>query len=317
MSSRDENVYCVFGGVLRSSVELPELHMAPAHLPEAWNLVVRDGEPQPSTEFELTSSEALAGGVSVQLHSRRNGDYRMSYSDTGTFDISDNGRCIEWYRPTDVRDDLARTDILGRVLALAAHSQQLLTLHASAVSLDEGVVGFLAPKFYGKSTLACALTDAGARLVTDDALAIRAGDVVECAPGVPAIRLRSESASHLRGAAYAGVGDNLEWRHLDRRGTDEVMDDWRPVAALYVLQPQRANTMSVPATRELLSPAEAAISVIRFAKLGALLRGTLALDYLDRATRIAGRIPVYTMRLTRDLDRLDDVASQVAEWHRE
>ncbi len=66
-----------------------------------------------------------------------------------------------------------RADLLGRVMALAAHADGRLTLHASAVSVAGRAVAFVGPKHAGKSTLALALVRKGARLLTDDTLVVR------------------------------------------------------------------------------------------------------------------------------------------------
>jgi hypothetical protein len=259
----------------------------------------------------------------VNLERRQGGAYRLTYSDTGTFNVSVDGSVIDWYRAPHAREDLARTDILGRVLALAsrasgiATANSVLMLHASAVKLNGKVAGFLAPKFFGKSTLACALTDNGAQLVTDDALAVRSRDRVECAPGVPAIRLRREAAIHLRGTdPCPGMDDGSDWRHLERREREEVMTGWQPLGALYVLDPRASSEMPVAATRTQLTGAQAPLALVAFAKLGALLTGALAVDYLGHAATIASQVPIYLLQCARDMERLDEVAGVITNWHR-
>jgi hypothetical protein len=62
--------------------------------------------------------------------------------------------------------------------------------------------------------------------------------------------------------------------------------------------------------------ANGALALVRFAKLGGLLRGMLAVDYLGTAAAIASRTPIYTLHYARDLARLAEVASVVSRWHR-
>jgi hypothetical protein len=292
------------------------LHPAPERAEVTWTLAVHDVERAPEAPFSWAADEDLAGGAKVRLERRTDGTSRLTYSDTGTFDVTANGERIDWYRSPDAPYELARTDILGRVLSIAAHAKGMLMLHASGVEVGGEVAGFLAPKFFGKSTLACALTDAGARLVTDDALAVRAGNRVECAPGVPAIRLRQQSAAHLRFLSGALEPDSDGWRHLERREMDQITTDWAPLGALYVLHPQPPEAMSSAASREPMDGANGALALVRFAKLGGLLRGMLAVDYLGTAAAIASRTPIYTLHYARDLARLAEVASVVSRWHR-
>lgn len=307
--------FSVFGGVLEAPLDFPELHPAPAGAVATWAIRVVDGG-APPTALPISAREQLPADASVQFRRGEDGCSRLEYSDTGTFELSASGREITWYRPAEVREDYARTDILGRVLALAAQRTGLLMLHASAVQAETGAIGFVAPKFFGKSTLACALTDAGAQLLTDDALAVRVHPNAACAPGVPALRLRSESAAHLRGMDVGAVRDDGEWRHLERRNPGEISQDWAPLSALYVLAPCTPSELEQAAERTKLSATDGALSMVRFAKLGSLLCGMLAVDYLGRAAEIAATVPVYTLRYARDLDYLDAVASQVLSWHR-
>ena len=150
MIATSSNRYSLFGGVLRTTLELPELHLAPHLAPETWTLAVHDDVSRPPGSFEWSADEDLAGGISVKLERRRDGVSRLTYSDTGTFDISSDGARIDWYRSPDAPEDLARTDILGRVISVAMQSSGVLMLHASAVSINGEVAGFLAPKFFGK-----------------------------------------------------------------------------------------------------------------------------------------------------------------------
>ena len=322
MSVSTANSYSVFGGVLRTTLTIPELHAADEEAPVSWTLNVHESVDAPAATVLSTVREDMQGGVSVDLFQLSSGAFRLTYSDTGTFDVSVDGSVIDWYRAPQAREDLARTDILGRVLALAARASGIakasgvLMLHASAVMMNGKVAGFLAPKFFGKSTLACALTDNGAQLVTDDALAIRSRDRVECAPGVPAIRLRREAAIHLRGTdPHPGFDDGSDWRHLERRGRDEVMSDWQPLAALYVLDPRPSSEMPIAATRTLLMGAQAPMALVAFAKLGGLLRGALAVDHLGHAAEIASKVPIYSLQCARDMERLDEVAGVITSWH--
>ena len=77
--------------------------------------------------------------------------------------------------------DLLRLYLLGPALALLLHQRGFLVLHASAVSLDGGVVAFLGHSGHGKSTTAATLHARGAAIVADDVVAVDLG-----APGGPA-----------------------------------------------------------------------------------------------------------------------------------
>jgi len=92
---------------------------------------------------------------------------------------------------------LVEIHALGIVLAHWLERRSVLALHASAVVIGEGAVGFLAPKEGGKTTLAAALLRAGRSLLADDLLALEetAGGI-RANPGVPQMRMWPDDADY-------------------------------------------------------------------------------------------------------------------------
>ena len=89
--------------------------------------------------------------------------------------------------------------VVGAALGVILHQRGLLVLHACAVELGGRVVAFAGGSGAGKSTIALALLARGARLVTDDVLALRVGrDSVLAIPGAPIQKLWPDSL-HFRG----------------------------------------------------------------------------------------------------------------------
>ena len=66
--------------------------------------------------------------------------------------------------------------LFAQVLPLATSLQGLGVFHASAVSLDETAVAFIAASGTGKTSVAVHLVDRGATLLTDDVLALEGGN---------------------------------------------------------------------------------------------------------------------------------------------
>lgn len=161
--------YSVYGERLASDLPLPELDEIPAG-PARWTASVATTLPPMEGAVEL-GAECIYGDVHARLIRHAHG-HRIVVEDTGTFDLSEDRTRITIVPLTGAWDDFVRAHLMGRVLATALHLDGLLPLHGSAVATAEGVIGFLAPKGYGKSSLALALTTAGAWLVSDDTLAI-------------------------------------------------------------------------------------------------------------------------------------------------
>ncbi len=263
--------------------------------------------------------------------------FRYVHSCTGVFDVSADGSGIDWYVRPGADPDAARSDVANRVLAVALHAAGTLTLHGSGVAIDSvaidsaspdgadesasGAVVFLAEKRTGKSTLAAGLVNAGARLVSDDMLAVVPDDEpargVFLMPGLPHLRLFDDSAAHalesdtaelgaVRGADGKQVLTSLE--HA-RRQTTPV-----PLRAVYLLTPAVADAADA-ARREPLGAVPAAIALLQHAKLAPLFGGREHPVLLDRGVELARRVPVYRLHVARDLARLGDAADRILRWH--
>jgi hypothetical protein len=309
--------YRAFGRVLDSDVTLGELHEIPVtSAPADWRLMLAAGTPPVVPDAIVVGNEDIAYGATVELLLLRKGEYRLTYSDTGVFDLSAPKGEILWWRPDSCDDDLAAMDILGRVLATLLHAEGTVTLHASAVAIDGTAIGFMAPKFHGKSTIAAAMTYVGAQLVSDDALAILPGAPVTCVPGVPSVRLREESAAHFPRTRDVQAPDLARWRVIDMLQSDQVALQPLPLAALYVLSPKSADEATEAVRRVPLGSIDALVALTRFAKMGALLGDREGQHHVSRVIDIVSTVPVYSLELVRDMQQLHDVSRTIASWHR-
>lgn len=310
--------YHAFGRVLESAVPLGELHeVAADDVSVGWRLLLADGAPPECPQAIAIGHEEIAYGGTVSLALLKEGEYRLTYSDTGVFDLSAPEGVIRWWRPEGCDMDLAAMDILGRVLATILHAEGTVTLHASAVAVDGVAIGFLAPKFHGKSTLAAAMTYVGAQLVSDDALAILPGTPIRCVPGVPSMRLREEAAAHFPRTKGMQVPEDIgRWRVIDMLQLDQVALQPLPLDALYVLSPRQPGETTVPVQRTALGSLDSLLALTRFAKMGTLLGDREGQRHISRVVDVVASVPVYTLELVRDLEQLGDVTRTIAEWHR-
>lgn len=303
--------YDVFGYVLESDIDLPELPPASAEGTPEWRVQTVFG-PTDVNGFAVLGSETVYGTVQVKAYAA-DGALRLTFDDTGTFDVRPSERRIAWHPGPGATEVAVRADLLGRVMALAAHADGFLSLHASTVSIGGRAIGFLGPKHAGKSTLALAMVRHGAKLITDDTLVLRsrAGDSVWAAPGVQRLRLWNDSARALGARPSPDAGAKPT---IDRLTSAELESGEVPVSACYVLENADEST-SAPMRRERMSSVHAAIACVRFAKLGALAGGVAGTAVLDRAVRVTRAVPVFAASIRRDLARLDDVAAAIADWH--
>jgi hypothetical protein len=305
--------FAVFGGVLRTSIDFPEL--------------VRSRGTEPSWIFEAGSkppslNDATALGVDsvyanfkVHAFKRQAGGYSLVFDDTGRFDISSDGKRVTWYGGSERMVEAARADIVGRVLPLALHGSGILSLHASAVAIGNEGIAFMAPKFHGKSTLATALVEGGARLITDDVLPVLISEPPICMPGVPLLRLWRDSVQATLGDATA-ESVPVERKHRVDDLTDEQIQSL-PIrfATAYILTPVNELPEGRAVMRESIDSIAATLSLVQHAKLAPLLSGGEAGALFSQTASVAGSIRVYDLYVTRDLSRLSEVAQTILRWH--
>ena len=304
--------YSIFGGTLDSEIEIPELRPS-IDSNASWTLRVASGDPPTLDAAQEIGREEIENGPTIVL-SQGGSVYRLTYSDTGVFDLLDHGRRIVWYRETCTAElELVRMDLMSRVLATACHLNGDLCLHASAVLLPAGAAVFIAPKNHGKSTMAFALAHGGAKLITDDTLPVMAGDPVRCRPGVHSVRLREESAHAFADRLEPGAWEVRSDRVITGVTEELLAQEPSPVAAIYRLIPVQVPADSPAAVRKPLHPIAGAMHILGHAKMGGLLGKDAS--GMDRAIAIAAHIPVYELEIVRDFARLPEVVETIAAWH--
>jgi hypothetical protein len=302
----------VFGRVIESDLDLPEL--VAADEPEAPEWTLRIVETAPPLLDLVMLGERQLGPETYSLWRTPVG-LRLQYSHAGVFDLSRDGKDIAWYRRQDALHELVRSIVLGPLLALSLELRGLLCLHGSAVAVDGHAVVFLGPKHHGKSTLATALTAAGASLVGDDLIAVAPGTPARVWPGVPSVRLWDDAVGvlpldELCNSVVRGVKTTASGFARRALVQGEV-----PLGALYILEPvMRRDGFTCSRTR--LSSAAAAIGLAQQTKLADSLVGMVAAGtQLAAAAKLAATIPVWTLSTARDLTCLPEVVRQIYTWH--
>ena len=302
--------YTLFGGCLHSALEFPELPASPS-LDETWRLSLGT-----RGDLELAGpmlgSEDVHAGCTVRSFQLRDG-LRLVYDDTGVFDVRHGGREMTWY-PADASVEAdARLDATGRVLAVALHLQGVLALHGSAVAVEGQAVAFVAPKTYGKSTLALALANSGACFLSDDTVPVEPLAAPVVRPGIDHVRVHEDTVVRLAPRGRLTTASARE-KHLIAMPSTAAVPP-APLAAVYVLAPSAPGT-GVPVVRRTRLPAvPGALALVRHAKVGGLLGGAEAARLLEQATAVARVAPVYLLEVARDLDRLPEAAAAILGWH--
>lgn len=305
--------YGLFGGVLRSDVDFPELSPAPEG-PARWELSTVPAAPE-RPGLVLLGREPVEPGVTVGLF-RDDAGLRLAFDDTGSFDISLDGSRIAWSPPASPNLSAVRKDVLGRVLAVCLQRQGVVALHGSAVDLQGAGICFLAPKFHGKSTTAAALVDAGARLIADDLVAVAVGPTPTLLPSVPWLQLWRDSAERVGVTSQQVPGTEREAkaqrRWADRRDAEAAHV---PFAAVYLLAPVADGPEAV-VRRVPLGGVEGALALLSQAKIVQLLGVEGRGELLGALSALTGHVPVYRLEVPRSFERLPELVQALQEWHR-
>jgi hypothetical protein len=309
-------VYSVFGGCLESDVHFPELRECALCEPR-WRFGIVAKLPELADMVEI-GAQHIYGEVHARLYRRADGGYRITVDDTGRFDIDPSGTCIVCEEKEGAWPDFVRAHLLGRVLATALYSRGWMPLHGSAVQFDSGVVGFLAPKGFGKSTLALSLARSGARLVTDDTLPVELVNPLVSWPGVHSVRIAADSMAAV-GVASADL-DTREGKSVVTSLRDEERAEKpAPLRALYLIEPRlpssEQNDTGDLVRRELLTGARAALALLSNFKLTKMTGRDEMPEVLRRAAIVADRTSVYALSIPRDLGALATVAEVIRGWH--
>ena len=299
---------------------------------ELYGLRLRSAMPLPGVrrherrraDVEITRGRAAAfAAVRRTLHPRLDG--RRWFEDRM---LSDRRRYLRWRGlfeflvAADGRRIVARplpglarmprafeTYLLGQVLSFALIARGLEPLHATAVVVGGGAVGFLGDCGRGKSTLGAAFLRAGHALLTDDLLVLRAaGYGFRAAPGPPRIKLFAEPAARVLGPGLRGTpmndrGGKLVFP-LGARGARGAA----PLRALYVLRPGAARRGV--AIRP-LSPRRAFVELTRNTFNACVLDASRLARQFDLAARVAAAVPVKTLAYPRGLGRIAAVRAAI------
>lgn len=195
-------------------------------------------------------------------------------------------------------DYLVEIRLLGPVLSFWLECQGVVTLHASAVALDEGCVAFGSGNRSGKTALAASFVEAGYPLLTDDVLAIdRADSAFLGRPSYPSMRMWPDQACHF----LADCG-GLEKVHPDYsklrvpvgvHGFGTFSTESQPIACFYLPEKCEEQETCTEIRIESIPPREAVVELLRNSFSARLVEAAgLQGARLHLLARMAAEVPV-------------------------
>jgi hypothetical protein len=225
----------------------------------------------------LLERRVAGGGVGLTVHHDAGAGYRVWAPRHGVWLVTPDGRTVTGAPPSGPRWRWERL-VLAQALPLAAVLQGMEVLHASAVCVDGRALAFLGPSGAGKTTLATRLVARGARLVTDDVLAVSTeGATVWGHRGGAVARIDADTLRGMTPAERAALGRvearGAKWHVRPPTGPARV-----PLGALYVLA---GGARDARVTVRPLDPVDPGV-----------LLGSAFLPYLDAGDRLRRQLDV-------------------------
>ena len=224
---------------------------------------------------------------------------------------------IVCHQHDDQTTDLVELYFLSLLTGFWLESGGSVVLHASAVSVDERAVVFLATNTAGKSSLATSLMLAGHPLLTDDLLAISLSEEAAIGhPGFPQMRMWPDLADHFLGEHehLPHVLPDTEKRlvRVGAQGIGSFSPAARPLHCLYV--PERLAGPDGEIRIERIPPQEALIELVKESFLTAVLEKTgLHRERFGRLAALVGQVPISRLVYPSGLERLPDVRDAIFE----
>lgn len=216
------------------------------------------------------------GNPMMRIDGRGDAGFEIRAPRHGRHLVSADGSLVRSALPGDGSRRWERL-LAAQVLPLAAALQGLEPLHASAVSLGDRAVAFVAPSGVGKTSIAAQLVSEGATFVADDVLAVEPhGDELLAHPGVGLLNMPTADGEKMQVAVVAA-------------------DAPIPLAAVYFLRAggegdrSRVEPERPPAARRLL-----ASTFLRYLRSPERL-----LVHLDVCARIGVAVPTFEVVVPR------------------
>ncbi len=216
------------------------------------------------------------------------------------------------------REYMVETYLLGTVFSLWLESRGMAVLHASAVILKEGGVGFLSASGGGKSSLTAGLQRLGWPLLTDGILPLeRHGSQIFGQSGYPQMRLWPQEAEHYLGSHLnleCVVPDHPKLRVPVGGGFGLFHPEATALAGLYLLDRREGTEeLSQPEITP-VAPRDAVIELLKESFAPAIVEALgLQQQRLDFFSDLTSRVPVRRLTYPSSLELVPLVCRHVCE----
>jgi hypothetical protein len=196
-----------------------------------------------------------SGNAAMKVFRLSGGEYYwFRYADETEFLIDQTGSNIWAVWPETLSLEDTCTYLLGPVMGFVLLLRGSISLHASAIAVDERAIALVGPAGAGKSTTAAAFAELGYSILAEDVVTLDdRGASFLVQPAYPCIRLWPASVTALFGehTDLPKLTPNWEKRYLDlTQQPYQFHERALPLAAIYLLE-ERADDSFAPFVRQI------------------------------------------------------------------
>lgn len=220
------------------------------------------------------------------------------YGDGVRFAVERQGREVwsDWPENSTLED--ACTYLLGPVIGFVLRLRGIVSLHASAVAVDDHAIALVGMPGAGKSTTAAAFACSGFPVLSDDIVALsREGEQWLVQVGYPRVNLWPDSVRTLFGSedSLPQITPTWDKRYLPLgQNGHHFASNPLPLGAIYILD-SRDSTLTAPMV-EAVSAKEALITLVGNTYVNYLLDENMRRTEFDVLSRVVSGIPVRRVR---------------------
>lgn len=241
-------------GVPPMSISSVDIRLFLGDLPD-W---VREVGPSSVEPWYTTDYKDESGNPGLSVLRLFDGKYyRFCYADKTEFLIDQDGASIWAVWPETLSLEDTATYLLGPIMGFVLLLRGCMSLHASAIAIDDQAIALVGPAGAGKSTTAAAFAELGYSILAEDVVTLDdRGASFLVQPAYPCIRLWPASVTALFGQHndLPKLTPTWEKRYLDlTQQPYQFHEKPLPLAAIYLLE-QRSEDCRAPFVKHISEP---------------------------------------------------------------
>lgn len=298
-------------GVAPAPISSVDIQLSLGTLPD-WVDAVDSSEVEPWYTSDYKDETGTPGLRVVRLSGMY---YRFSYTDETEFLIDKKGTRIWAVWPKALTLEDTATYLLGPIMGFVLLLRGCVSLHASAIKIDDRAIALVGPAGAGKSTTAAAFADLGYSILAEDVVTLDdRGDLFLVQPAYPCIRLWPESVAALYGQHndLPRLTPNWEKRFLDlTQQPYQFHQEPLSLAAIYLLE-ERSESSAAPFVNQ-LPESKALMSLVANTYSTRLMDKVMRAREFEILSRLLKTIPVRQITPHTSTSRIPQLCKLISE----